>query len=102
MMRARRIASQGGCGLRRRPQLLERQLEGLRLTPTIELQVHHDVVRIVDRSINLIAPHTGLFAADRIAVEGRLPGLEIADGMLDLHNWHECSFRPAASPVATV
>jgi len=69
-------------------QLLEPPLEGLCRRLTVELQVDADVVRIVDGSVDLIAPHAPYLATGRVAVEGRLPSLEVADGMLDLQNGH--------------
>lgn len=70
------------------PEGLEPQLERLGLVATVELQVHGDEIRIVDGSVDLISPHSTGFAANGVAVERRLPGLEITDGMLDLQNWH--------------
>ena len=49
--------SQHSCCLRRPPHLLEPQLEGLGLIPAVELQVHADVLRIVDGSVDLVPPH---------------------------------------------
>ena len=64
------------------------ELEGLGLVARVELEVHGNEVRIVNRTVDLVPPHATRLAADGVAVERRLPGLEVADGMLDLQNRH--------------
>ncbi len=51
----------------------QRGEEGLRLARAVEVEVDHDVVRIVAGSEDPVAAHTRPLSADRIALEGLLP-----------------------------
>ncbi len=79
-----RAADQGWRCSPRSPHVApERGEEGLRLARAVELEVDHDVVRIVGGSEDPVAAYTRPLPVDRIAVEGRLPGVEVADLVLD-------------------
>jgi hypothetical protein len=43
---------------------------------------------IVDRPVDLVAPHATGLASRWVAVKGRLPGSEIVNGMFDLQDRH--------------
>lgn len=56
-----------------------RSVHGLGLACAIELQVDHDVIGIVARTEDAVTAHARALPADRIAVEGRLPGAVVGD-----------------------
>src|ERR1700674_4255185 len=60
------------------------------ISDAVELEVDHDVVRILDRSEHLITTNARPFAVRRVAVEGSLPTGEVRDGMFNPQNWHSC------------
>jgi hypothetical protein len=55
------------------PQLAQGSVNSLRLAYTVELQIDHDVVGIVDRAQDAVAAHARALPANRIAVESFLP-----------------------------
>src|SRR6266849_5062984 len=57
------------------------------LFESVELQVDQNVVRIVDRSQDLISTNPRPFAIDRVVVEGLLPAGKAGDCMFDPQNW---------------
>ncbi len=82
-------------GRRRLPRCLhvapQRDEKGLRLACTVEVEIDHDVVGIVDESEDPVAAHARLLPADRIAVEGRFPRVEVADLVFDPQDVHPTS-----------
>src|SRR6202521_495194 len=60
------------------------------ISNAVELEVDHDVVRILHRSEHLITTNARPFAVGRIAVESLLPAREVRDGMFNPQNWHSC------------
>src|SRR5579875_3393664 len=87
-----RAAAQGWRGLRRLPDRAQRSEKRLRLACAIEVQVDHDVVRIVDRAKNPVTTHAAPLPASGIALEGRLPGVVVVDGMFNVQRGHLGSF----------
>src|SRR5437870_3480954 len=65
------------------PELAKRLKELLRLIARGELQVHDDIVGVISGAIDHVPGYTVLRTADRIAIEGLLPVLEISHWMLD-------------------
>src|SRR5205823_2933520 len=88
-----RCAAQCRSGLLRSPQLSQRDLAPLGLCRAVELEVHGDVVWVVQRAEHAVCPHPQLLSADRIAIEGGLPQVEVADRMLQAKCRHGC-YRP--------
>jgi hypothetical protein len=69
---------------------------GGRLAGAVESERDNDVVRIVGGSGKLVAAHARLLPLAREAIEGFLPGLEVADRVFDLKTMHAlCSFPHA-------
>src|SRR5712691_11198083 len=59
----------------------------------VELEIDHDVVRVVDRAEDLIAADARLFPADGVAVESFLPDAVVDDGVFDPKDrHHDASF----------
>src|SRR6185437_2959271 len=61
------------------PHIAQRSQHGFSLASTVELEVDHDVVRVVYRAQDPVAAHARPLPADRIVVERRLPGVEVGD-----------------------
>lgn len=74
-----RTTDQGGCCSRRSPHLAFGGEKGRRLARAVEVEADHDVVRVVDRAEDPVASHPRLLPASRVAIAGRLPGVEVAD-----------------------
>jgi hypothetical protein len=70
------------------PQIAKRGAEGFRLGCAVELELDHDVVRVVGRAQNPITPHASSLPADWIAVERLLRGVVVPHSMFDLQDWH--------------
>src|SRR4028119_1720500 len=90
-----RVAHQGRRCFPRRPHLAPKPAEkGLRRAGAVESKLDNDVVRIVGGLKDLVAAHARVLPLAREAVEGSLPGVEVADWVFDLKNVHSflCPF----------
>src|ERR1035437_3748385 len=80
------------------PDLPHRRHERLRGVLGVEVQADAHEVRIIDRPEDAIAADAGGLPPGRVAIKGRFPRVEVADGMLDLDCSHlaligESNFR---------
>src|SRR5260370_13788013 len=70
------------------PNVTHLRQQPLGLFEGVELQVDQNVVRIFDRSQDLISTNTRPFAVSRVAIECLLPAGEARDCMFDSQSWH--------------
>src|SRR5262252_9521231 len=71
--------------------LLELGQEGLRGGLVTELQIDEDLVRFGDAAAHSVGLHAVLGTESLVLVEVRLPGVEVADGVLDVDGGHVSS-----------
>jgi hypothetical protein len=84
-----RLAKQGWRCFLRRPHVAPKPAEkSFRFARVVELKLDDDVVRIVRGSQNLVAADARLLPLVGEAVEGCLPGVEVADWVFDLKDVH--------------
>src|ERR671933_531089 len=97
-----RVAPQGRRGFLRCPHVAPKPAEkSFRFARVVELKLDDDVVRISGRSENLVAADARLLPLVGEAVEGCLPGVEVADWVFDLKDVHPLFSLPYA-PNRTV
>src|SRR5664279_3736497 len=84
-----RRADQGGRTLCRGPYPgLQDLKECLGLSVAVEVEIDDDVAGVVDRTLDAVVQYAGRFAGRGEAVERRLPGREVGDGVLDVQCGH--------------
>src|SRR5215472_1865580 len=78
-------AQEGGRVFARGPYVgFEERKEGCRVGGGVEVEIHDDVVRIIDRLLHRVSAYACILARARPAVEGRAPGAVVGDRMLDM------------------
>src|SRR5215207_787568 len=78
------------------------RFDGLGLAQAVELQVEHDVARIVGGAQDTVASHARALPADRIAVEGYLPGVVVRYWVFDAQDVHLLGPSPRSCPAHIV
>src|SRR5215203_1776873 len=64
------------------------RFDGLRLAQAVELEVDHDLARIVCGAHDTVAPDARTLPGDRIIVEGSLPGVVLSYRVFDAQDVH--------------
>jgi Sodium/hydrogen exchanger family len=75
--------------------------EGLRLAGAVERELDDDVVEVVGGPKNLMATHARALSLAGEAIEGTLPGVEVADRVFDLEDVHRVSALPRARSLGS-
>lgn len=60
----------------------------------VELEIHDDIARVIDRSQHAMGAHAGIVPCVSESVEGSRPGLEVGDRVLNVKDRHGCNIRP--------
>jgi hypothetical protein len=88
-----RCSDEGGGILAGGPDLrLEEVEERFGLGGGFEVDVDDDIPRIVDWPRDAVLEHAGLLTVFAEALEGRVPEVEVLDGVLNVKCWHGGSF----------
>src|SRR5438477_457438 len=93
------LSQQGRRELRSTPHLPHGLEKGARLEGAVEIEVDDHVPGIVHGPRYPVAAHAGMFPASGVTVERRLPGLEVTNGMLDLHGEHGALYLVCPRPA---